>query len=291
MSQRIDQLMARAAELKSQSDTPELDLQLLLCGVLDKPRSYLYTWPERTLDASQQQRFEIALARRKAGEPVAHILGYRDFWTLSLEVDPSTLIPRPETELLVELALDGLDGRPRRVADLGTGTGAIALALASERPNWRVTAVEYSVPAAALAERNRQRLQLGNAEVIQGSWCQPLTEPYDLIVSNPPYIDPDDPHLQQGDVRFEPLSALVAADCGLADITTIAEQAQSRLKPGGWLMFEHGYDQGAAVRQLLTGLGYQSLQTYTDLNQQDRVTVGRLAPVSPSTSASEDILP
>lgn len=291
MNQRIDQLMARAAELKVLSDTPELDLQLLLCDVLDKPRSYLYTWPERTLDTSQQQRFEAVLARRKTGEPVAHILGYRDFWTLSLEVNPSTLIPRPETELLVELALNCLDGGPRRVADLGTGTGAIALALASERPNWKVTAVEYSEPAAALAERNRQRLQLGNAQVIQGSWCQPLTEPCDLIISNPPYVDPEDPHLQQGDVRFEPLSALVAADRGLADITTIAEQALYRLKPDGWLMFEHGYDQGAAVRQRLAGLGYQSLQTYTDLNRQDRVTVGQFVPVSPSMPATEDALP
>lgn len=275
MSLRIDQAMARAVELGAVSDTPDLDLQLLLQQVLEKPRSYLYTWPERELDAAQQQAFESLLARRKQGEPVAHILGSRDFWTLTLEVDSSTLIPRPETELLVELALERLDATPKRVADLGTGTGAIALALASERPGWHVSAVEYSTAALALAERNRQRLQITNAEILQGSWCQPLTGEFDLIVSNPPYIDPEDPHLQRGDVRFEPRSALVAEDAGLADIRTIAEQALSRLKPGGWLMFEHGYDQGEAVRQLLQHLGYQALQTYTDLNLQDRVTIGQ----------------
>ncbi len=277
--------MARSVELTPVSDSPDLDLQLLLLQVLEKPRSYLYTWPERELDECQLQAFEALLERRKQGAPVAHILGSRDFWTLTLEVNPSTLIPRPETELLVELALDTLDANdnrdvtPKRVADLGTGSGAIALALASERPGWRISAVEYSADACRLAERNRQRLALDNAQIVQGSWCAPLQGRFDLIVSNPPYIDPQDPHLQQGDVRFEPISALVADEQGLADIRTIAEQATGYLKAGGWLMFEHGYDQGIAVRQLLANLGYLCVQTYTDLNQQDRVTIGQYGSV------------
>ncbi|MEH6825469.1 MAG: peptide chain release factor N(5)-glutamine methyltransferase [Motiliproteus sp.] len=274
MSLRIDQALARASELSGLSDSPALDLQLLLESVLDKPRSYLYTWPERLLTAPQQVRFEALLARRQNGEPVAHILGFRDFWTLTLEVNASTLIPRPETELLVELALAMRDAGPQRVADLGTGTGAIALALASERSGWDIFGVEYSASAAALAERNRARLALSNVEILTGSWCQPLTGEFDLILSNPPYIDPDDPHLQQGDVRFEPLSALVASNHGLADIQSIALQAWQRLNPAGWLMLEHGFDQGAAVRQILAALGYQDIQTYPDLNQQERVTRG-----------------
>ncbi len=276
MNLRIDQALARTAELKGLSDTPELDLQYLLQQVLDKPRSYLYTWPERSMTASQQQCFEVLLARRKAGEPVAHILGFRDFWTLTLEVDASTLIPRPETELLVELALERFDGAPKRVADLGTGTGAIALALASERPHWQVYGVDYSSAAVALAERNRLRLAIDNAQMLQGSWCQPLSGEFELIVSNPPYIDQQDPHLQQGDVRFEPLSALVAGNQGLADLEVIAGQARDRLKSGGWLMLEHGYDQGEAVRRLLDQYSYHSVQTYPDLNRQERVTVGRI---------------
>ncbi|MFT5720922.1 MAG: release factor glutamine methyltransferase [Motiliproteus sp.] len=277
MSQRIDQVLARASELRELSETASLDLQLLLESVLDRPRSYLYTWPERLLTDVQQRRFEALWQRRKNGEPIAYILGFRDFWTLTLEVDGSTLIPRPESERLVELALDALPEGSQRIADLGTGTGAIALALASERPCWQVVAVEYSTAAARLAERNRARLELANVEILTGSWCQPLAGHFDLILSNPPYIDPTDPHLQQGDVRFEPRSALVAAERGLADIRLIVEQACSRLKPAGWLMLEHGYDQGEAVREILGVAGYRQIQTYKDLNHQDRVTVARLA--------------
>ncbi|MEH6472782.1 MAG: peptide chain release factor N(5)-glutamine methyltransferase [Halopseudomonas sp.] len=274
MALRIDQALARAEELRALSDSPELDVQLLLGSVLDKPRSYLYTWPERTLDTEQFDRFDVMFERRRNGEPVAHILGTRDFWTLTLEVDATTLIPRPETELLVELALDTLDATPKRVADLGTGTGAVALALASERPSWAISAVEFSNAAAQLAERNRKRLSITNVEVLLGSWCEPLVGEFDLIVSNPPYIDPADPHLQQGDVRFEPASALVAENQGLADIQVIANQVYQRLKPSGGLMLEHGYDQAEAVRQILSAAGFRSVNTYKDLNQQDRVTVG-----------------
>jgi len=276
MSLRIDQALARASELSGLSDSADLDVQLLLETVLDKPRSYLYTWPERSLTMPQQQLFEAQLQRRISGEPIAHILGFRDFWTLSLEVDSSTLIPRPETELLVELALERLERRPQRIADLGTGTGALALSLASECKLWQVSAVEFSPAAAALAERNRVRLALENVDVLTGSWCEPLRGQFDLIVSNPPYIDPEDPHLYQGDVRFEPRSALVAEDHGLADIRRIAEQACACLNPGAWLLLEHGYDQAEAVRNILAAEYYQAIQTYPDLNGHDRVTVARM---------------
>ncbi|MBV0932560.1 peptide chain release factor N(5)-glutamine methyltransferase [Marinobacterium weihaiense] len=266
--------LARAAELTGLSDSPRADIELLLCEVLDRPRSFLFTWPDKTLDAAQQARFEQLLARRKQGEPVAHLLGYRDFWTLRLKVSPDTLIPRPDTETLVEQALERLPAGPARVADLGTGTGAVALALASERPQWQLVATDLHPGAVALARDNARSHQLTNVEILQGSWCVPLTGRFDMIVSNPPYIDPEDPHLQQGDVRFEPLTALTADDKGLADIRQIAEQALDHLCCGGWLLFEHGYDQGAAVRALLTGLGYARVQTVQDLGGNDRVTLG-----------------
>lgn len=266
--------LQQAAQLQACSDTPELDLQLLLAAVLEKPRSYLYTWPERQLTTAQQQQLASWLARRASGEPVAHILGWQGFWSLELEVNSCTLIPRPETELLVELALELLPEAGVRAADLGTGTGAIALALAHERPQWQLQAVDRIADAAALAERNRQRLGLPNVEVLCGSWCEPLSGSFQLIVSNPPYIDPADPHLQQGDVRFEPRSALVAERGGLADIEQIAAQSRVLLRGGGWLLLEHGYDQGAAVRRVLTGNGYRRVETRTDLERRDRVTLG-----------------
>ncbi len=272
---QIRQALALSERLQRVSDSPRLDVELLLCHLLQQPRSYLFTWPERTLDPAQEARFLTLLARREQGEPIAHILGYRHFWTLELEVSPATLIPRPDTETLVELALSILADGPYRVADLGTGTGAIALALASERPGWEVIGCDRIVAAAALAERNRARLGIENARFLVSDWCQALTGMFDLILSNPPYIDARDPHLQQGDVRFEPRSALVAADAGLADIRQIAQQARARLKPGGWLLFEHGYDQGAAVRQLLRHLGYDEVTTNQDLGARDRVTSGR----------------
>ncbi|GGC04425.1 release factor glutamine methyltransferase [Marinobacterium zhoushanense] len=270
----IQAALALGAE-RIDSDTARLDAELLLCHVLGKARSYLFTWPERELDPDQQAQFLALLQRRIAGEPVAHLTGVRDFWTLSLEVTPDTLIPRPDTETLVEAALARLADAPYRVADLGTGTGAIALALASERPHWQVVATDRVAAAAALAARNRDRLGLDNVEVLTGSWCEPLSGQFDMILSNPPYIDAADPHLAQGDVRFEPRSALVAAASGLADIRHIAEEALAYLKPGGWLLFEHGYAQGEPVRALLTGLGYAEVETLNDLGGHERVTLGR----------------
>ncbi|MBY4675696.1 peptide chain release factor N(5)-glutamine methyltransferase [Marinobacterium sp. CAU 1594] len=272
---RIADALALSARLEPVSDSARLDVELLLCAVLRQPRSYLFTWPDRELAADQRQQLERMLERRQQGEPVAHIVGHTGFWTLQLEVSPDTLIPRPDTETLVEQALERLADGPYRVLDLGTGTGAIALALASERPAWRLVGCDRVAAAVALAERNRQRNGLTNVEFVEGNWFEPLQGRFDMIVSNPPYIDPADPHLAQGDVRFEPSSALVADEAGMADIRWIAEQARACLKPGGWLLFEHGYDQGEASAQLLRRLGYRQVKTVRDYGGRDRITVGR----------------
>lgn len=270
----IEQAVAQHTRLQKVSDSSRLDAELLLCHVIEQPRSYLFTWSDRALSPEQVEVYEALLQRRLLGEPVAHLIGSQAFWTLDLEVTPATLIPRPETESLVEVALDKLADGPFRVADLGTGTGAIALALASERSNWRVVGCDRVEAAVQLAERNRQRLEISNAEFVQGSWFEPLQGTFDMIVSNPPYIDPDDPHLQQGDVRFEPLSALIADNQGMADIEQIAGTARTFLNAGGWLLFEHGYDQGPVSRELLKRLGYTNVETIQDLGARDRVTLG-----------------
>ena len=270
----IEQAVAQHARLQEMSDSSRLDAELLLCHVLQQPRSYLFTWSDRDLSPEQVDAYDALLQRRLQGEPVAHLIGSQAFWTLDLEVTPDTLIPRPETETLVEVALDRLPNGPYRVADLGTGTGAIALSLASERSAWQVVGCDRVDAAVQLAERNRQRLEISNAEFVQGSWFEPLQGRFDMIVSNPPYIDPDDPHLQQGDVRFEPLSALIADNQGMADIEQIANTARTFLNEGGWLLFEHGYDQGPVSRELLQRLGYKNVETIQDLGARDRVTLG-----------------
>ncbi|WP_217543161.1 peptide chain release factor N(5)-glutamine methyltransferase [Vibrio metschnikovii] len=279
MIMTIQALLAKAKRqlIESGSDSPSLDAALLLCHVLQKPRSYLLTWPDKRLDADAISTFEVLLARRIAGEPIAYIIGEREFWSLPLKVAPSTLIPRPDTERLVELALDKavlIDGD---ILDLGTGTGAIALALASELPQRHVLGIDLRSEAVELAEDNRKRLQLSNVTFLQGSWFTPLANgiKFALIASNPPYIEEHDPHLQQGDVRFEPRSALVAGDNGLADIKHIATSAREYLLDRGWLLFEHGYQQGKAVRAILSELGYQQVVTEQDYAGNDRVTLGQ----------------
>lgn len=266
--------LQRASELQD-SDSARLDTELLLAFVLGKDRTWLYTWPEKTLTEQQAAQFAQLLARRKAGEPVAHLTGRREFWTLNLHVDPNTLIPRPDTELLVETALELPLPERARVLDLGTGTGAIALAIASEKPRWQVTAVDRVEAAVQLAERNRVEHGIDNARVMASNWYEQLAgQKYDLIVSNPPYIAGDDPHLGQGDVRFEPVSALVADDEGLADIRKIAEGAQTHLAAGGWLMVEHGWQQAPAVRQVFSEYGFKNIESRKDLAGWERVTVG-----------------
>ena len=259
-----------------ESPTPRLDAELLLAHALGKSRSYLRTWPEREVDPAQQARFAADLARRRAGEPVAYILGQQGFWSLELEVAPHTLIPRPDTELLVETTLALLPATPAAILDLGTGTGAIALALASERPAWRVTGVDRVPEAVALAERNRARLKLNNAAFVASHWFSALAgQRYRLIVSNPPYIAAADHHLDQGDVRFEPSSALVAGEDGLDDIRLIIEQAPGYLESGGWLLLEHGFEQAAAVRELLMARGFTAVESRRDLGGHERISLGR----------------
>ncbi|MCL6415197.1 peptide chain release factor N(5)-glutamine methyltransferase [Aestuariirhabdus sp. Z084] len=281
MSVTIAQLLTSDHGLERISDTARLDLELLLCAALECERSYLFTWPEKVLTVTQLEALDGFLARRREGEPVAHIIGKQGFWSLDLNVDASTLIPRPETELLVELALELLPNTACRVADLGTGSGAIALALASERPEWTLVGVDRIEAAVTLARHNAKRLDIDNVVFVQGSWCDALDgESFDMILSNPPYIDPKDPHLQRGDVRFEPRSALVAQESGLSDIRQISKQARQWLCPGGWLLFEHGFEQAAAVRDLMQALGYGDIETLQDLAGQDRVTRGRWAPAT-----------
>lgn len=251
--------------------------QALLCHILDCDRAFLYTHPDQQLTDAQSKLWQAASQRRMDGEPVAYIIGYRDFWTLRLNVTPDVLIPRHETELLVETALAQLPAKQTlTVADLGTGSGAIACALASERPNWRIIATDQSPEALAIAQANAQQHNLRNITFEQGSWCDALpVQLLDAIISNPPYIGADEPELQQGDPRFEPQSALIADNQGLADIDTIAEQAQSHLKAGGLLLSEHGFRQGAAVREIFNKHGYTGIETLVDLAGLDRATICR----------------
>ncbi|MDZ5512854.1 peptide chain release factor N(5)-glutamine methyltransferase [Vibrio fluvialis] len=262
---------------QSGSDSPSLDAAVLLCHALDKPRSYLLTWPDKVLDAPIQAMFDALLQRRITGEPVAYIIGEREFWSLPLKVSPSTLIPRPDTERLVEVALEKAQTLEGDILDLGTGTGAIALALASELPHRRVVGIDLRDEAQQLATDNANRLHITNVTFLQGSWFDPLSRgtKFALIVSNPPYIEENDPHLVQGDVRFEPKTALVAADNGLADIKHISDAGRDYLQNGGWLAFEHGYDQGASVRTIMQALGYQQVVTEQDYAGNDRVTLGQ----------------
>ncbi|KJK05998.1 MULTISPECIES: peptide chain release factor N(5)-glutamine methyltransferase [Pseudomonas] len=269
--------LLRAAELPD-SPTARLDVELLLAAAIGKSRSYLHTWPERIVSSEAALIFAQYLQRRRSGEPVAYILGQQGFWNLDLEVAPHTLIPRPDTELLVETALELLPTTPVRVLDLGTGTGAIALALASERPQWQVSAVDRVLEAVALAERNRQRLSLDNVQVRSSHWFDALGgERFDLIISNPPYIAAEDPHLVSGDVRFEPSSALVAGADGLDDLRIIISQAPAHLQPGGWLLLEHGYDQAAAVRELLALHDFEQIESRIDFGGHERISLGRLS--------------
>lgn len=277
MNPTVENAIAIGANLlASSSDSAKLDAQVLLLNILQKPRSYLFTWPEKQLTDQQYQAFQHACERRLQGEPVSHITGCREFWSLQLEVNPTTLIPRPDTETLVELALECEVPKNAKVLDLGTGTGAIALALGSEMPTWDITAVDRIDDAVALAKRNQQRLAINNVTVEQSNWFSALkNKKFDLIVTNPPYIEHDDVHLYQGDVRFEPLSALVADDAGMADIKQIITQSRDYLHASGYLLIEHGFEQSAAVRHIFNQMAFINVSTVKDLGNNDRVTFGQ----------------
>ncbi len=272
----IEAWLAEArSQLEAGSDSARLDAELLLAHVLQQGRTWLYTWSDRLLSAEQQQAANALLARRLAGQPVAYLLGERDFWSLSLNVNPSTLIPRPDTETLVEWALELPLPANSRVLDLGTGTGAIALALASEQPSWQVSGVDFNADAVALAQANAARNQLARVSFMQSDWYTAVSGDFDLIVSNPPYIDEDDEHLAQGDVRFEPRSALVADNHGLSDLALIIDRAPGFLRANGWLLLEHGYQQADAVCELLRGRGFAEVSNRRDLGGQPRISGGR----------------
>ncbi|MDB2594684.1 peptide chain release factor N(5)-glutamine methyltransferase [Porticoccaceae bacterium] len=277
----VADFLQRHSELLPASDTALLDTELLLCHCLSVNRTWLKTWPDKTLSLADAERFDQLFQRRLEGEPVAFIIGTQGFWSLDLSVSPHTLIPRPETELLVETALElDLPGHSQ-VLDLGSGTGAIALALASEYPHWQLIAVDVQAQAVELAEQNRLAHQLDNVTIYQSNWFagvanrQPQTK-FNLIVSNPPYIEIDDAHLFEGDVRFEPASALVSGTEGLDDLKLVIGQSCGFLAAAGWLLVEHGHRQGPAVRDLFNEAGFVLVETRRDYNQLERITLGRL---------------
>jgi release factor glutamine methyltransferase len=272
----IRMLLAQAATLLA-TESSRLDAELLLAGSLGKSRSYLYAWPEAIPAAVIRARFEDLLARRATGEPVAYLLGQREFWSLPLTVTPATLIPRPETETLVALALQRIPADAATcIADLGTGSGAIALAIARERPRCRIIATDISPEALAVAAANAERLGLPNVQFIAGDWCAALPDmPFDLIVSNPPYIAEDDIHLTRGDVRFEPRHALASGPLGMDALQQIARCAGTRLRPHGWLLLEHGHDQAQPATRLLHTSGYEQVHDYPDDAGHGRVITGQ----------------
>jgi release factor glutamine methyltransferase len=272
-----DNLTVAIQQLNIASDTPRLDAEVLLAHALNVTRTQLLTRGDKILSSIEQACFQQLLNRRLMGEPIAYIVGQREFWSLTFAVTPATLVPRPETELLVELALQKFSKEVTiKAADLGTGSGAIALAIAHERPDWQLVATDNRAAALALAKRNAAALQIGNVEFILSDWFEALGgKLFDLIISNPPYIAADDRHLMQGDVRFEPISALVSGADGLQDLRKMARQSWAYLLPGGWLLLEHGFEQAQFVRKLLVEAGYVEVASKCDLSGKERVTIGR----------------
>lgn len=273
--QRIDEALSSAALALSESDSALLDAQILLAFVLEKETIYLMTWPERLLSVEHQQAFDKLIEKRKKGMPVAYLTGVREFWSLAFKVNSSTLIPRPDTEMLVEQALKHCQPTSR-ILDLGTGTGAVILSLAHELPNAQCVGIDFNQNAVSLAKENANNLGIKNVELSQSDWFKNVTGSFDIIVSNPPYIDKADHHLDCGDVRFEPLSALVADNKGLSDIEIIVEQAKQHLKKNGYLLIEHGFEQAIAVQSVFKKHGYSEVNTVQDYGCNDRVTLGVL---------------
>ena len=272
-----DALNSAGELLASHNDAPVLEASVLLAHVLGITRTQLRTRPEQTLRTDQQQAFFDLITRRKAGDPVAYLIGHREFWSLDLIVNEHTLIPRPETELLVELALERIPTHAEfHILDLGTGSGAIALAVASERPRCRVTASDLSPQALAVARTNAERLNIANVSFREGSWFSPFsTERFDIIVANPPYVAEHDPHLDEGDLPAEPRSALVAGPTGLEMIGAIIDGANRYMREEAWLLMEHGYNQADMVTSLLHEATYHPVQTWRDTAGNERVSGGQ----------------
>ncbi|KTC87201.1 peptide chain release factor N(5)-glutamine methyltransferase [Legionella brunensis] len=267
-----------SAQLMSHSSSARLDAEVLLAHVLVKNRSFLYANPEAKLTHAQWQTFQRLVHQRLEGVPIAYLVGSREFWSLPLKVCEDTLIPRPETELLVELTLTLLTVNTKaHILDLGTGSGAIALACASERPQWQIMACDCSQGALQTAEENAARLGLTNVSFYHSNWFEKITskELFDAIVANPPYIAANDPHLKEGDVRFEPQLALVSGEDGLNALKHIIKHSLAWLKPGGILLLEHGFDQKSAVTSMLNDYGYMEIQCWQDCQGNDRVTGGK----------------
>lgn len=279
MSKTISQVLTIAqAQLALTSDSPKIDSQYLLAHVLQKPLSYFIAFDDQEVSDEIQKNFSKLITRRLHGEPIAYLIGKQGFWNLLLTTNNATLIPRPETESLVEAVLHLDDKQPKKILDLGVGTGAIVLALAHEKPHWQLFGSDVSSAALAVAKQNSETLDLKNVEFKQGSWCEPWQaniDFFDVVVSNPPYIREDDPHLMQGDVRFEPRLALTAGADGLDAIRVIVKDARALLKKKGWLLVEHGFDQGQLVRDIFMQNGFINIETLKDLSGYDRVCQGQ----------------
>lgn len=271
-------LQEAAARIAPFSDSPRLDAEVLLARTTGRARTHFVAWPDREIATEEVSAFRELVERRCDGAPVAYLTGTREFWSREFSVGPEVLIPRPETELLVEIALElAAADRPLRILDLGTGSGAIAITLALELPLAQVTALDSSPAALTLAQENARRLAAHNIRFLLSDWFEALdaNECFHLIVSNPPYIAADDPHLQQGDVRFEPRSALVSGTDGLDDIRRIARAARGHLCPGGWLLLEHGFDQASEVRRIFGQSAYDGICSFKDLSGHERASAGQ----------------
>lgn len=275
---KISSSIQHVAQLLKHHSNARLESELLISHLLQKKRSYLFAHPEQALTPQQLDQLHQLVRRRVAGEPIAYLLEEKEFWSLPLKVTKDTLIPRPETEMLVELTLQLLpQNAMQKVADLGTGTGAVALAIASERPNWQIVAVDNADAALAVARENAARLEIHTVEFLKSDWCEALPKiGYNAIVSNPPYIAEMDKHLDEGDVRFEPKAALVAENDGLKALNHIILEATKYLTKNGWLLVEHGYDQGKYVREMMAEAGYGDVATKYDLSGHERVTMASI---------------
>lgn len=266
-------------ELQAYSSSPAVDAGILLCHVLACTSAHLIAWPEKELNAEQAMQFEQLVAQRKQGTPVAYLTGTREFWSLDFKVTPDVLIPRAETETLVEFIIETFSEQPSlNVVDLGTGSGAIACALARERPGWNITATDVSEQALVIAQHNATLNQVNIAEFVHGSWFEPIRDrQFDIIVSNPPYVAVNDPHLESGDLRFEPTSALTSGEQGMDDIRRLTQQAGACLKSGGWLILEHGFDQQQLVREAFGKSGFIDIIQRNDIAGLPRMSAAHKA--------------